>query len=179
MSPSAPVQQDVISPAETKFWQEWADKMPALIPKQTEKNLANFDAEATPYKIAGVTMGAALSAATFTKLVPGKWKWASGAAALASFAGAYLMHSIRANAIPIYRAIESYAQALGQRPELRQQLANALSVNVTAEKIQAMGLERAVVNEAINVGMEMERLGAPNYWAASASRQTPSGMTRG
>jgi len=137
---------DVISPAEAKFWQEWADKMPALV-RDNEQIMIGLKAEMTPYKTAMVAVGAALGVATFTKYVKGNWKWATGLSAVGAFASAAHSSYIQSGIKERIQSNLGYAEMLERDPRMREQLAQFLSTHVTADKIQRYGIEDAVVRE--------------------------------
>ncbi len=159
--PAAPAGGD-ISPAEAKFWQEWAEKAPNLIRGKIGGFLDKMNTNVVPYKVGSVALGAALGGATLTKYVPGQWKWASGIGAAASLAAAMLMESVQVASGRTKQAFLDYADALERDPALKQRLAGLLSSTVTAENIQSKGLEHAVVARAMEFGSHMGYIQADN-----------------
>ena len=144
--PIVQAQPDIISPAEAKFWQEYADKMPSLV-RDNEQIIMGFKDNLTPYKVAMTALGAALGLATFTKHVKGNWKWATGLSAAGAFASAARSAYIQSGMGERIQSNLAYAEELERDPKIRQQLAQFLSTHVTADKIQRYGLENAVVRE--------------------------------
>ena len=148
---SAPAQPqaDVISPAEAKFWQEWAEKAPVLLRTAGVSVVNDVHKDMAFYKIGGIALGAALGGASFTNYIQGKWKWAArGAAALAL--GASLLLDVSQGFSGFNEAsMRNFADALEKDPNLRNQLAISLSANITAEHIQEMGIEKAVLQTVL------------------------------
>ncbi len=144
---------DVMSPAETQFWQEWAEKAPALIRSNGIENLEKFQSSAGAYKMGSVALGAALGAATFTKYISGRWKYLSGSAAAASLIFASAMAGMQTIGNNTKNRMLAYADALEHSPALQQQLAMHLSSSVTAD-IAASGIENAVLNQAAALALQ-------------------------
>lgn len=154
VAPAQP-QADIISPNEAKFWQEWAAKAPGLIRVQSSESIRQFQSAVTPYKVGGIGLGAALGIATFTKHIPGYWKILSGAVAGGALAFGLAVGSAQGAIGQTEEIVKSYANALEKSPELREQLAHALSASVTAEQIQQVGIEKAVAQQAVAMGIKM------------------------
>lgn len=157
MTEICPPNPEIISPAEAKFWQEWADKTPALIRMGGEK-LGQANSWMSSAQIAGVAMGAALTIASFTKQVPGKWKWASGLAAATSFTGAWAASQMKPALANEQQAFLNYADALEKSPELKAQLADFLGKTVNAEMIQMGGIGYAVGDQALAFGRQIQMI---------------------
>ncbi len=145
---TAPAPTDIISPAEARFWQEWADKVPGLMRTQVQGFSNKFNSILTPWKVGGVVLGTTLGVASFTKAVPGKWKWVSGGAAVASLTTSYVASLFQRASMQVDKVRANYADTLERDPELRQKLADFLSSTVTADKIQDFGIEYAVLMQA-------------------------------
>jgi hypothetical protein len=154
-SPAFPTTEKggVISPAEAKFWQEWAAKAPHLVRSQLSESLDKVTSALTPYKVGGVALGAVLGGATFTKHVPGKWKILSGLSSAASLAFAAFMGSMQSASGEAEAMFLRYADALERNPALQQKLASYLSATVTAENLQSEALEKVVLSKALEFGL--------------------------
>lgn len=147
---------EIISPNEQKFWQEQAARAPQLIKTEIAPVTNNFSNALMPLKIGGIGLGAALGAATFTKHIKGKWKYASGAAAIASAGIGAFMHLVQQNGDTLFEGIVTRADMLANDSALRDKLAHYLSTNVKAEDIQSRGLDRAVADAAL-IFLDCER----------------------
>jgi hypothetical protein len=142
-------QQDIISPAEAKFWADWAAKAPGIIRGIMAKNDKDIKAAIMPYTIGGIAVGAVLGGASFTKHIPGKWKWLSGIASAGSFAVSYVFGLAQAESDKMQQLFLDYANALEKDPALQQQLANFLTSTVTAD--MAAGDMGNVVMERVSM----------------------------
>jgi len=163
-------QQDIITPAEAQFWADWAAKAPALIRYSIAQNIDPVGAQFDTRKNLGFAVGAAFGIAMLTKYVPGKWKLLSGAAAGASFGLGTMAGQISAGIRQSKAQFTNYADALEKEPALQQQLAHFLSATVSAENIQAYGIENAVFNQAMAFGAQTPYLQLNAQDRASISR---------
>ena len=147
--PIVQAQPDIISPAEAKFWQEWAQKAPVLI-RSKGLDVTN---KATSYlsfsRNTAVGIGAALGVATLSKFVSGKWKALTGGASGISFVSAVVFNKMRNATLDMHMSSVNALNDLENDPNMRMRLAEYLSNNVTADKIKAHGIENAVLMEAI------------------------------
>lgn len=140
------------SAAEMKYWQEWADKSPDII-RAAANQLQSDVKRASPMVNAGfIAVGAALGIATFTKMIRGKWKILSGIGA----AGSLILGIVDAEG-PIGNIAQqnrNYADKLAVNPVLRQEVAEYLASNVTAEDIQKNGIDAAVKSNLTALAMD-------------------------
>ncbi|MDX2072771.1 MAG: hypothetical protein SFX19_00205 [Alphaproteobacteria bacterium] len=169
MIPNPHIPADIISHAEAKFWQEQAARAPSLLRQKLDQNFDKAMSAFTAYKVGGVALGGALGVATFTKAIPGRWKWASGVASALSLGFGLLMGGVQNVSRPMKQGLLNYADALEKSPELQQKLADFLSSTVTAEQIQHGGLEAVVHDRAIDFVMHTPYL---------QSGMVPQGMAR-
>jgi hypothetical protein len=161
---------EVISPAEAKFWREQADKASALLRESAVRDLSGTYQVAGAYKVSGVALGTALGLATFTKYVPSKWKWLSGAAAGASMAFGVASGVLQGRTSQMQQRVLGYADALERDPAMKEQLANWLSSFVTADMAHA-GIEKAVAEQA--VAMALHRPQLQNMFSSPRETQIP------
>ena len=159
---------DIISPAEARFWQEQAQKAPAALREMTA-TLNRVNADFRPYQVGGVAVGAILGGATFTKYVPGKWKWVSGIGAAASLLVGVLAGKVRSVNDANERYMQ-YADGLEKDPQLQQQLAQFLSAHVTADDIQRKGIENAVLEQVMMFGEQTPYMQAPGQQRGTIGR---------
>lgn len=143
-SPSA----DVISPAEAKFWQEWADKAPAIIRQDVAKHMAKANDAMIPYTVGSIALGALLSLG----MLGAKGKWGKGLFAAGSAAGVagglYLHFGQRQRSVDVGGRNLKCADEIENNPVLREELARVLEKTITAEDIQRYGIEEAVGHAA-------------------------------
>jgi hypothetical protein len=167
-----PSKTEIITPGEAKFWDEWAAKTPALLRAQNEEIPDKLKERPNPFRMTGLGVGAVLGILSFTKLVPGKWKWVSAAGAFgAASAGLYLgaktdmVQDAFEQSLPmVKKSIGEYADALDRDANLRQALAGYLSSNISAADIQSRGIEAAVIDRAVEFAratpyMDTDRMG--------------------
>lgn len=163
-APAQP-QADVISPAEAKFWQEWAEKAWFYVKQQAVTLPVTGDDVPTRnnWRIIGVALGAAFAAASFSKYVPGKWKIATGGAAvgsaLAGFAIGrsqdYFIDKIR-TALPEQRKLlMDYGDRLQSDIALQKQFADYLERTVTKEDFQGRDMEDVMRVKVLEFGKSM------------------------
>lgn len=151
---SASPAAEVISPAEARFWAEWADKAPGLLRDQTAKLLPAGPSGRNGGQLFSMGLGVALGIATLTRAVPGKWKILSGAAAGAALGAVPLLGDPPDPAARLRDSLAIYADALERDQGLRARLADYLSSHVTANGIQAHGVGTAVTLQALSFGRE-------------------------
>jgi len=144
--------QEVISPAEMKFWQEQADKAAGIIRKESAALLDKHETRVSHYKYGTVAVGAALGAATFTGYVPGKWKWASGIASAGALALSAVMFTAPSITDAGKRLYSEYAKMIDENPEMRKQLANYYSSTISADMVQELGIDKAVALKTVEYG---------------------------
>ena len=154
MTPPAPMaaaqpQADVISPNEAKFWAEQAQRAPALIQQEILTTKKSFLDKIQMGTMASIGFGSAMTVATFSKYTSGKWKLLTGAAAAASFVGSYMVSVMNRSFNATEQEFTAYANALATNPNLSNGLADFLSKTVTAENIQKVGLDKAVLHHAM------------------------------
>jgi len=149
-------QAEIITPAEAQFWQDWANKAPALIRAKVSENIDPVDGRVNNFKMLSFGLGALLGAASFTKYIPGKWKIASGAGTAGALAFGAFAGQISGGIQHSKAHFMSYADTLEQNPALKQQLANYLSNNVTAA--QAADIDMAVFSKAMQFGLQNKLL---------------------
>lgn len=185
--------QDIITPAEMKFWDEWAQKSPALVRNADTQLAQEIPQGGKPgLKAATIGLGVALGIASLTRAVPGRWKWVSGTAAVGSAAlGIYADRQSKQaenkarSALPqLKESFASYAAALEQNPDLRKMLAEYLSNTVTAQEIQAFGIQDAVTARTLEFGfdtpyMEGSKVRRLAALAVSTAKAGPAGTFRG
>ncbi len=160
-TPQAAPAQDVITPAEAKFWLEAAGKAPALIRDQlgVVPDVPNKPT-GTPIRIFGFTIGATLAAATC--YIPGKWKILSGGASVvAAGAGMYLGalrdvdYTLATDSMRhVKQKYLNYANALERSPELQAQLGNYFGAQMTGDFIESRSIEDAVKQKAVEFGLQ-------------------------
>jgi len=143
-------QPDIISPNEHEFWREQAVRAPQLLRAELEPAMEKLGSALMPYKIGGIGLGAALGAATFSKHVKGKWKYATGAAAVICAGFGSFIHMAQKMADPAADAVFDNVNAVTTDPAKLEKLANYLSATVTAERIQELGLDKAVTYATMN-----------------------------
>ena len=158
-------QADVISPNEAKFWQQQANRAPALLREDAKHTFDAMRGGFAGYKIAGVGVGAALGALTFTEHVRGKWKIATVLGAAASLMVGGLMHSLNRETDTLEVMVASFATALESSPEGRESLAKRLQETISAEDIQKLGLDKAVATRTHDVMMEALNKGTGRHTA--------------
>jgi hypothetical protein len=147
--------------AEMKFWNECADKASSLI--RREINNIPDQPKDLPHVSSGYTggmvaLGAVLGGLSFSRFIPGKWKWLSGAASVASLGGAVAINS-RVNAANaeiessaqmvavMKQGLSNYASVLDNDPATRAKLAQYFSDNITAQEITQHSLEAALLGK--------------------------------
>lgn len=129
-----------------KFWREWAERAPALVRAGIEQVEYQAIQPYTPLKTALAAVGCLLGVASFTKYVPGKWKWISGLGSAGSLMGAV---SIGSKNVLETHFLNDYANCLEGDPALRKELAQYLSDHVTSDSIQSLGIEKVVAVNAM------------------------------
>jgi hypothetical protein len=153
---------DAISPAEAKTWKEWADRAPDLLRAQAGQDAPRAS---SPFSFPLIGLGALSGIATFTKWVPGKWKWLSGGVAAGAVgSGLYLgnkasnLNDAFAASSPMRDTLLRNAGALEHNPALRQQFADYLSGSVSAQEAQSP--EATIVAKAVEFGKTLPHLQA-------------------
>jgi len=146
---------DVISPAEAKFWQEQAERAPALLRHFIQEDTGKLKSSMQIYKISGIALGAALGIASFTKYIPGKWKIASGLGAAASLLAGTMAGSTQKASDDIQHMFISFADMLEKNPQARSSVASRLQQAVTADDIQQFGLDKAIALRMSDLAMEV------------------------
>lgn len=154
-------QQEIISPGEAQFWAEQAERAPALLREFLEGERAQFENSMRNYKVIGTVVGAVLGATTLTKYVPGKWKIASGSGAAAALYAAVMTANGQKNFDEGSGVIVDFINMLEKNPQMRQALANQLQQAVTAQDIQELGLDKAIIIRTSI--MAAQQLGAPMH----------------
>lgn len=151
----------------------WAEKTPQLLRqymaelpdthKDVDKETAQLGAS---YKVTGIGLGAVLAAASFTKYIPGNWKWAARGAGLGSGAlGLYVgdkadqVVKTVSYTIPIFKeAVLKYANAIESDTALKQQLADYYVQNITAQETHDRPVESLIAGKAILFGQAISYL---------------------
>jgi hypothetical protein len=134
--------QEVISPAEARFWDEWAAKAPALV----RRNIAQINPPAfMAAGAAGVALGVVLGVASFSKKVPGKWKILTGGTAIGSALAGALGMGVANSLGVVSQRYREFADRLEASPELQKDLAAYLSSHIDAQTVGQNGIERAVM----------------------------------
>lgn len=147
--------------------QALAEKAPALLrqqfsqfPDAAEQTDKAFGGVGRNIRITGVGVGAVLGVASFTKFIPGKWKWVTGTTAVASGAlGLMVGHKMDAMAkafnysFPaVKNAILKYADDIENNETIREQLADYLVGNITRGELATKNLDELVGSKAMSFG---------------------------
>ena len=164
-----------VTPSEMKTWREWADKAPQLIRKAMGEGpfgkMDDMPQFKSPLSTPLIALGAVAAAATFTRFVPGKWKWVSGAGAVAGIGGGVYLgkkagemtNAFSESAQAAKKMSLDYVAALENNPQLRAQLADylAATMNDAAIRQQQGSFEYAVISKAIEFGQKTPYLQMP------------------
>lgn len=154
----SPATQDMITPAEMKFWQEQAARAPELLLARRNEIVSKTKPKYKPilaFDWAFMDIGCAIAALSFSKYVPGKWKILTGA-----LAGASATHSIHLGD-KYFNAMSSSADhaadhfnrvisILQESPCREKEFAEYLSSYVTAADLQKDDLDTVVIKKAFN-----------------------------
>lgn len=176
----APYKGGAISEAEMKTWNEWADKTPNLLRAQLNA-IPEPTGGGLMAPLISVGLGAALTVASFTSYIPGKWKIASGLGAVGAGAlGLYLGSQAGdpAGCVPpeIKKPFLDYADALDRDPNLRRQLADYLAAHMTDDAVEGRPIEVAVMEKSIEFGRSAPYLDMATVKATAQGK--PNGLAR-
>lgn len=136
---------DIITPAEKQFWHEQAQRAPQLLRVEISKADKELTSDLPMKKVAGIGLGAALGAASFSERVPGYWKLLTGGSAVVAGVIGWEAWAKQDKAQTVRRDLADYANTLESTPVMSNPLGEYLATHVTAENIQKDGLDKSVL----------------------------------